>query len=116
MNKNSGQNDGGKNSFYSIPRDKVNTLLQLQSYLNINEENVDWNTVIKGFPYDKEFPAWVTDLETLNELLGDSFYRGNVLKTFWLSKGIRHEGTNPERELNKRQWYINRLKEKEGRS
>lgn len=50
-------------------------------------------------------PNWVNDCDTLSEYLELNPDEFNVLKTLWLHKGKRHEGTNEEREINKRVHY-----------
>jgi hypothetical protein len=103
--------DGGKNVFYRIPED-VRTISKLIDYLDLDVfEMTDFLDIAE----EDNFPDWVVDVDTLNEYWGDSFYRGNVLKTFWLHRGKRHSGTNKTRELNKRKWYLNRLKDKQCR-
>ncbi len=112
-----GQNNGGKNSFYAIP-DYVRTFDDLVMWLGVCGD--ERKILIKGWEYrpNKEamswyaFPEWVEDVDTLNEWLGDSFYFGNFLKTFWINRGLRHNGTSVEREKNKRMHYLRRLKEK----
>ena len=52
-----------------------------------------------------EIPKWVKDLDDLSEYLDLDPYEFNVLKTLWIHKGKRHDGTNESRELNKRLHY-----------
>jgi len=60
-------------------------------------------------------PYWVHDCDTLSEFLELDAYEFNILKTLWLNKGLRHNGTTHERELKKRLHYANRCIEKNER-
>lgn len=60
-----------------------------------------------------EIPEWVKDLDDLSEYLELDPYEFNILKTLWLHKGNRHNGTNNTREINKRLHYAQKSKEKD---
>jgi len=60
-----------------------------------------------------EIPGWVKDLDDLSEYLELDPYEFNILKTLWLHKGNRHNGTNNTREINKRLYYAQKSKEKD---
>ncbi len=53
-------------------------------------------------------PDSVKDLDDLAEYLELDPNEFNVLKTLWVNKGIRHNGTTPEREVKKRIHYSQR--------
>lgn len=59
-----------------------------------------------------EIPSWVEDLDDLSEYLQLDPYEFNTLKTLWLHKGNRHDGTNELREINKAIHYSNKRLEK----
>ena len=59
-----------------------------------------------------DIPKWVKDLDTLSEYLDLDPYEFNILKTLWINKGKRHDGTNKERELNKCEHYSKKRLEK----
>ena len=62
-----------------------------------------------------KIPKWVKDLDDLSEYLELDPYEFNILKTLWLHKGNRHNGTNNTREINKRLHYAQKGKEKDTR-
>ena len=84
----------------------------------IKEVSVDINEEIKEVVSDGsknkfyEIPNWVKDLDDLSEYLNLDPYEFNVLKTLWIHKGKRHNGTNELREINKRLHYAEKSKEK----
>lgn len=111
----SGDNDGSQNSFYAIPED-VTTISGLMAYLKLEgDDRRDFDRLIKTIEENIgiiwNVPHWVYDVDTLNEWFGDSFYLGNVLKTFWLNIGLRHKGTCKSRERTKRNHYFDRYHE-----
>ena len=59
-----------------------------------------------------EIPEWVKDLDDLSEYLGLDGFEFNILKTLWVHKGNRHNGTDKAREINKRLHYAQKSKEK----
>ena len=61
-------------------------------------------------------PYWVHDLDDLAEYLDLDGFEFNTLKSLWLHRGDRHNGTNEEREINKRLHYANRSSRKYQRS
>lgn len=60
-------------------------------------------------------PAWVEDLDDLSEYLELDGYEFNILKTLWVHKGNRHNGTDEAREINKRLHYAQKSKLKHTR-
>ena len=115
-----GSNDGGKNSFYIIDRNMIYNIIDLTIYLKLTTKDIV--DLYKAFdlldiPYTplKTFPKWVEDVDTLCEYYGCNFYFGNILKTMFIHLGDRHSGTNKERELKKREWYLNRLEQQKRR-
>ena len=88
----------------------------------IKEVSVDINEEIKEVVSDGsknkfyEIPDWIKDLDDLSEYLNLDPYEFNILKTLWMHKGKRHNGTNELRELNKRLHYAEKSKEKYLRS
>ena len=107
----SGANDGGKNNFYTIP-EEVTTYFELQEYLELTtKERILMNSASLHIgTTTTDIPSSIEDLDELNFYWGDSFFFGNFLKTFWLHKGNRHNGTNKKRELNKRKHYYKQIK------
>lgn len=84
----------------------------------IKEASVDINEEIKEVVSDGsknkfyEIPEWAKDLDDLSEYLNLDPYEFNILKTLWIHKGKRHNGTNKLREINKRLHYAEKSKEK----
>ena len=62
-----------------------------------------------------EIPKWVKDLDDLSEYLQLDGFEFNILKTLWIHKGNRHNGTSKEREINKRLHYAKKSKKKHTR-
>jgi hypothetical protein len=102
-----GSNDGSVNSFYAIP-DDFRDLSKLPKFWNFGEnEAIIWVSLFLD-KFDKELPSWVVDLETLNEWNGNDAYNLNIMKTLLVNFGTRHNGTNRNREINKRRHYLKR--------
>lgn len=59
-----------------------------------------------------ELPSWVNDCDTLAEYLDLDPYEFNILKTLWINKGARHNGTDKEREIMKCIHYSNKRLDK----
>lgn len=94
----------------------------IQRFEVIKEVSIDINQDIKEVVSDGsknnfyEIPVWVKDLDDLSEYLKLDPYEFNILKTLWIHKGKRHNGTNELREINKRLHYAEKSREKYLRS
>jgi len=100
--------DGKENPFYRIPS-KIRTVGDLKEHLWLSdEEGILLNYILKA--PDFVSIAGCKDLDDLSELFGNDAFVFNVLKTLWIHHGNRHEGTSRERELNKRDHYLKKVK------
>jgi hypothetical protein len=104
--------DGKENPFYRIPSE-IRTVRDLKKYLLLNdEEGLLLNYILKAPDFISI--AGCKDLDGLSELSGNDAFVFNVLKTLWIHHCNRHEGTSKDRELNKRDHYLKKIKRRRG--
>lgn len=99
--------DKDRNLWYSYEDLELFSKEETKSNCEDNKSNLDGS---KNSFY--EIPKWIKDLDDLSEYLELDPYEFNILKTLWIHKGNRHQGTNEKRELNKRLHYSNKSLEK----
>lgn len=107
-----------ENIKWILPNDELNEKLKDELKYLPDDKDIYRGTRIESGANDGsanafyKIPDWVKDCDLLAEYLELDHYEANILKTLWINKGARHDGTNKNRELNKRLHYAQKSIEK----